>query len=369
MRKFVLLIFCLIVGWAFIWCLCSKRDKVLSSVFEPSEIEVIVDELHPTSVEVTHEYIGHIEAIRSVLVKPYIAGFIDKVLVAGGANVKAGELLFTLQQDQYLAEIQMAEAKVIGATADLEKSRLYLERIQNTASEAISKTEQDNARSAFLVAEANLAQAKADLKIATVNYNYTQITAPISGVVGNIAVTKGEYISPEGESLAYILQYNPIRVRFSMPEKDFLNLGANVDFFRTGKLILRLSNGEKIQAEGSVRFVDNQVQAGTSSIDLFADFENKKHLLLPGSYVTVLYDEEKSNVFLIDRQNISLLPDGAYVYLLKSGIIQRQKVELGDIVGEQVVVTHGLEEGDLLIISPVSSAEVGQSAKIREKEE
>jgi len=366
MHKFVGVLLALLLGWAVIWTLCLKRKHILPQSVSASAPEVKVQYLKPETVTVTHEYIGHVEAIQSVLIHPYISGFIDKVLVSGGAKVNLGDLLFVLQQDKYLAEVEAAEAKVIGAAADLEKARLYLERIENTSSEAVSKTERDNAQTAFAAAEATLAASKAALKVAQVNYNYTQILAPITGVLGNISVTNGEYVSPEGSALAYILQYNPIRVRFSMPEKDFLNLGADVHFFQTGELKLRLANGQIITANGSVRFADNQVKSGTSSIDLFADFENEKHLLLPGAYVTILYDEKITDTFLIDRSWVSLQPDGAYVYLVKDGTIQLVKVQLGSLVGNRVVVDKGLQTGDLIITTPVVNADVGKKVKILE---
>ena len=263
-----------------------------------------------------------------------------------------------------MAEVEAAEAKVVGATADLEKARLYLERIDKTASEAISKTEKDDARTAFLTAEANLSGAKAALKAAEVNYNYTVISATINGVVGNINATKGEYVSPEGKALAYVLQYNPIRVRFSMPEKDFLNLGADVHFFETGLLRLRLSNGQVIKATGSVRFADNQIQSGTSSIDLFADFDNENHLLLPGAYVTVLYDEKLQDAILIERGLVTMLPGVNYVFVLNDGVVEKRFVELGNKKKKKVVVKKGLKTGDELIITPVSINAVGQKATI-----
>ncbi len=363
MRKFVWILLILLVGWAGIWYICLNRHEVLPLV-HPEKIEVQIQKITLENVIATHEYIGHIEAIHSVYVYPYISGFIDQVLVEGGAEVTTGQTLFILKQDQYLAEVEAAEAKVVGTTADLEKARLYLERIDKTASEAISKTEKDNARTAFLTAEANLSGAKAALKAAKVNYNYTVISATINGVVGNINATKGEYVSPDGKALAYVLQYNPIRVRFSMPEKDFLNLGADVHFFETGLLKLKLSNGQIITATGSVRFADNQIQSGTSSIDLFADFENENHLLLPGAYVTVLYDKKLQDAILIERSLVTMQPSGNYVFVLNDGIIEKRFIELGDFVGTKVVVAKGLNAGDELIITPIPISAVGQKATV-----
>ena len=368
MRRFVCLLLGLVIGWGIVWYICVNRKEVLPLVHSETP-QVEVQSIEAKDITVTHEYIGHVEAIHSVSVYPYIAGFIDQVLITGGAEVVAGETLFVLKQDQYLAEVEAAEAKVVGATADLEKARLYLERIDNTASEAISKTEKDDAKTAFLTAEANLSAARAALKAAQVNYNYTVISATINGVVGNINATKGEYVSPDGKALAYVLQYNPIRVRFSMPEKDFLNLGADVGFFETGTLNLKLSNGQIISAAGSVRFADNHIQSGTSSIDLFADFDNAQHLLLPGAYVMILYDENIPRAIMVDRHLITMQSGGNYVYVLKEDVIEKQQVELGSVVGCKVVITKGLSAGDMLITTPVASVDIGQKATIITKDE
>ena len=363
MRKFVWLLLGLLVGWGLVWYLCLNRKKVLP-IIQPESIQVKVKKIEPQNITITHEYIGHVEAIHSVSVHPYIAGFINQVLLEGGATVLAGQTLFVLEQDQYLAAVESAEAKVIGARADLEKAKLYLERINKTSNEAISKTEKDDARTAFLAAEANLRVAEANLKLAEVNYNYTVISAPINGIVGNINATKGEYVSPEGDALAYILQYDPIRVRFSMPEKDFLNLGADVKFFETGLLNLKLSNGQIISTKGSVRFADNHIQSGTSSIDLFADFNNKDHLLLPGAYVMILYDEKIPNAVLVERSLITMQPNGNYVYVLNNNKIEKKLIKLGAFVGDKAIVTDGLTPTDDLIVSPITNNEIGQMATI-----
>ena len=364
MRKFIALLLGLVIGWSLIWYLCLNRKKILPTHETPPLPQVHVTQIAPIPVTMTHEYIGHVEAIHSVLVYPYISGFIEQVLVQGGEEVSIDQTLFILQQDQYLAEVESAEAKVMGANADLEQARLYLERIDKTGNEAISKTERDNARTSFLAAEANLAAAKAALKLAQTNYNYTQITSSINGVLGNITATKGEYVSPAGNALAYILQYNPIRVRFSMPEKDFLNLGADVDFFNSGELKLRLSNGHIITAKASVLFSDNQISTGTSSIDLFADFENKNRLLLPGAYVTVLYDEKIPEAFLLEKSWLSLQPDGTFVYIVKEGILHKTRITPEGTFDNKMIVTTGLDPEDLIVTSPVQDSTVGQKVQV-----
>jgi len=341
----------------------SQQDVVQS----PSSLYVSVSKIVPESVTLTRQYIGHVQAIHSVSVKPYISGFIGDVFVQGGQEVHVGETLFTLQQGQYLAEVESAEAEVAAAEAELEKTRLYLDRVQKTASKAISATELDNARTAFLAAEASVANAKARLKSAKVNYDYTTIQATINGVVGNITVTPGEYVSPQSSALAYILQYNPIRVAFYMPDKEFLSLGSDVDFFKTGILRLKLADGQIFEAKGSVLFADNKITANTSAIALFADFENPDKKLLPNAYVTVLYDQNIPNALMVDRTWIHLLPDGNFVYVLRDGYIAKVKISLGGSLNNRVYVIDGLRPNDLVITEPISTEQIGRKAVPREE--
>ena len=168
MRKFVLFLMSLLIGWGIVWYVCLNRKAVLPLIGD-DELKVQILKIEPIDTTITHKYIGHIEAIHSVSIYPYISGFMDQVLVTGGAEVKAGQTLFILKQDQYLAQVEAAEAKVAGASADLEKAKLYLDRINKTASEAISRTEKDDAQTALLTAEAALREAKAALKLAEVN--------------------------------------------------------------------------------------------------------------------------------------------------------------------------------------------------------
>ncbi|MBQ4472613.1 MAG: efflux RND transporter periplasmic adaptor subunit [Alphaproteobacteria bacterium] len=364
MKKFILLLVGLIAAWSAIWVLCSKQSKHAVIPFMPNELAVSVKKIEPEQVVVTHEYIGHVIAIQAVSVLPYISGFIDQVLVSGGAKVRRGQTLFILKQDQYLAAIDVAKAQLSQANADLEKARLYFERIEQTPNGAISKTELDNARSNFLAAEAVVTSAKAQLKSAEVNYDYTIIQAPIDGIVGNITATPGEYVSPQLNPLAYILQYNPIRVVFSMPDKDFLNLGTDVNFFKTGLLKLKLPNGQVWTGKGSVKFADNKVAANTSSIDLFADFENAEHKLLPGGYVKVLYEEQIADAIVVNRQWITTHPNGDFVYVLKDNMITKVPVRLGASIQKRVLVVSGLKQGDLLIVDPITTNMVGQRATI-----
>ena len=343
----------------------EKNEPALQSI-KKMPVQIIT----PKEITLTNSYIGTVQPIHAVSVLPYITGFIDQVLVKGGEEVKKGDTLFILKQDQYLAQKEAAAAAVAKAKADLENERLYLERIKRTSSKAISQTELDNAQTNYLSAKADLKSAEANLKLANVNYEYTTIKASIDGIVGNISATPGEYVSPQGNSLAYVLQYNPIRVAFTIPEKDFLKMQSDINFFKKGKMKLLLADQVLFEQNGNIQFSDNKINESASSITLYADFDNPQKTLLPNAYVTVLFEQSVPNALTVDKNWVSMEENGNFVYLLENGVITKKAIELGQSIDNQFYIPTGLNAGDQVITGQISSFEIGKPAKplIRQKE-
>ena len=123
-------------------------------------IVVSIQKIEPQNVTLSKEYVGIVTPINSVSVLPFISGFIDKVLVHGGQNVKIGDVLFIIRQAKYKAAVDSAYANVLEAKANLENAKTFYERMQQAGSKAVSKTEIDNARTSYLSAEAALTSAK-----------------------------------------------------------------------------------------------------------------------------------------------------------------------------------------------------------------
>lgn len=313
----------------------------------------------PESVTLTETYLGSVQAIHAVPVQPYLSGFIEKIQVKGGQFVKAGDLLFVLQQETYQAARDQALAQAAQAEANLANAKAYLERIRNTASKAVSKTELDNATASFLSAQANVKAAQAAVKTAEVNYGYTEIKAPIDGVVGNVNVTVGDYVSPTSRPLVTIVQYDPIRVVFSIPYQKYATLIGSV--FDGWQMHLKLSDGKVYPETGEMRFTDNQVNAQTASVRLYADFKNADNILLPNAFVTVLMTKRVQGI-LINKGWISLTPDGDFIYILKDGRIQKQPVILGPAVGDSFVITQNLPDKYVVITGQVHPSQIGHPA-------
>lgn len=133
-----------------------------------------------------------------------------------------------LEQGEYKAQLDLARAGVMQAEAALENAATYYQRVQAAGNKAVAQADRDKAQAEYLSAKAALAQAQAQLAAAKVNYDYTIIRAPISGLIGTVEPTKGDYVSPAGTPLMTVIQTSPIQVVFSITDKDYIqNVSEN----------------------------------------------------------------------------------------------------------------------------------------------
>ena len=323
--------------------------------------------VNPRKVAVSDSFVGYVTPIHSVAVVPYINGFLERILVEGGQEVKAGDTLIIIRQDEYKARLDAAKAQVLQAQANFNNARLYYNRIKKAGALAVSKTELDNAKASYLSAEAALAQAKADRDLAQVNFDYTVIKAPIDGIVGNVSLTKGDYVSPGSQALLKIIQYNPIRVVFSITDKDYLaRMGADPSgLFAGNKIKLRLADGNVFAKEGTFRFTGNEIDRPTSSLSVYADFENADRKLLANAYVDVLIERDYDDGILLPQTAISMEAKGNYVFVVSRGVLEKKAVDIISNTGGSYLVKNVFAPGDYVVTDKISHFAPGQKARVR----
>ena len=323
--------------------------------------------VNPRKVAVSDSFVGYVTPIHSVAVVPYINGFLERILVEGGQEVKAGDTLIIIRQDEYKARLDAAKAQVLQAQANFNNARLYYNRIKKAGARAVSKTELDNAKASYLSAEAALAQAKADRDLAQVNFDYTVIKAPIDGIVGNVSLTKGDYVSPGSQALLKIIQYDPIRVVFSITDKDYLaRMGADPSgLFAGNKIKLRLADGNVFAKEGTFRFTGNEIDRPTSSLSVYADFENADRKLLANAYVDVLIERDYDDGILLPQTAISMEAKGNYVFVVSRGVLEKKAVDIISNTGGSYLVKNVFAPGDYVVTDKISRFAPGQKARVR----
>ena len=195
---------------------------------------------------------------------------------------------------------------------------------------------------------------------------YTEIKAPISGQIGKALVTEGNYVASTLQTLARIVQTNPIRVAFSVTDKDMLNM-RQIYGEKSGKLKteLVLSNGTVLVNNLRSRFADNEVNSETATIAVYAEYDNDKGLLIPGNYVDIrIGDKEDKLALLVPQAALSQDKHGNYVMVVNSQDVAEQKrVTLGEIIEDKQVVLSGLKKEDKVIIQGLQKVREGQKVK------
>jgi len=317
------------------------------------------------------EYVGHVEAIQSVDLRARVEGFLEKVNFREGSDVRAGDLLYVVEQAPYRARVDADKAQVAQAEAILTKARQYLEKARTVRPGGVSATDLDNAVAEELRARAQLEQAKANLQIAQINLGYTLITAPINGRIGRTAFTRGNLVNPGSGPLARIVQIEPIRVVFSISENDFVTIKAVLNDTTKGKkhLVLltriKLPGGQILKTVGRVDFVDNTVDAGTGTIAVRALFKNSGGTLLPGQYVTVLLSRSEPKSMTVVPQSAVLEDhDGRYVLLVDDrNRVAMRRIQTGPVVGINWAVKSGLAVNEKVIVEGLQKVRPGQQVK------
>ena len=349
----LLLVACLVGG-----CLFWTKSAHHSAFVQPIKLQLPTQILTEQNFTYTKSFIGSVQAIQSVDVLPYLSGYLKEVLVRAGQEVRSGEILFTLDQRIPLAELNQAREAANQAEATRANAQTFYERMEKTESKAISSTELEQAKTEFQAADAAYQKALATQNQAQTMYDYTTITAPIDGWVGNVTATIGEYLSPMGKTLATIIAFSPIRLSFSVPMSTYhQNLDLN-------KAILQvvLSGGKTIQFQNVKVIQDNRVDKTTDSVLFFVDVSNDDKMLVPDAYIEVQFLFKEKGI-LVDKNWISLTPEEAIAYVLADGIVQKRSVQIGAPINHQYWITSGLLAGDEIITVPVSFEQVGQPAQ------
>ena len=205
-----------------------------------------------------------------------------------------------------------------------------------------------------------------DIDLAKIDLGYTEIKAPISGRIGKALVTEGNYVASTLQTLARIVQTHPIRVAFSVTDKDMLNMRQRYDSKGSQiKTELVLSNGTILVNNLRSRFSDNEVNSETATIAVYAEYNNEKNLLIPGNYVDIRIGEAEDQIALLIPQG-ALAQDqhGNYVMVVTdSGIAEQRRVELGEIIEDKQVVLSGLSPEDKVIIQGLQKVRDGQKVR------
>ena len=300
---------------------------------------------------------GVVDPFLTVNLDARVKGYLTKIGFADGAMVKKGDLLFVIEQDQYIQEVNLKKAIYDEAKIELGRQKSLLK--ENATSQAAV----DKAVSQYQQSEANLTLAK-------INLGYTEIRAPFDGLMGRHLLDVGTYLdtTSKGVKLATIQQISPIYVYFSVNERDFLKfeeIDKNVDKkanVNTLPVFAGLQNDKGYPHEGFLDYAANLISTETGSLQLRGIFKNGDYTLIPGLYARVMAQYGKPRQALLVPVTATLNDQvGDYVYVLdEAKRAQRQPIKLGQRFEKYVEVTEGLTASSQVVINGFINLSVNQ---------
>ncbi|MGB0513974.1 MAG: efflux RND transporter periplasmic adaptor subunit [Wenzhouxiangellaceae bacterium] len=320
------------------------------------------------------EYTGRFEAVDEVEVRARVSGYLSSVHFEDGQIVEEGRLLYVIDQRPFETAVAMAEAELEQATVRLNLAANDLGRAERLfESRAISEEELDARQQARAVSAAEVQAAQARVRQARLDLEFTEVKAPISGRIGDNAVTRGSLISGGSAGathLTTIVSLDPIHVYFTADERSYLNYARLAQRgerpssrVEPNPVKLMIADEAGFEHEGVMDFVDNRIDEATGTMLGRAIFENPDKVLVPGLFARVrLIGRGPYDTLLLPDQAIGTDQAQKFVYLIdQDSVARRQVVEIGRRTDDGMrIITSGLQNDDRVVVNGLQRVRVGQ---------
>jgi membrane fusion protein, multidrug efflux system len=336
---------------------CSENETKKPPVSPDVNIVTAGKETLP----VFSEYVGQTYGLADINIQPRIEGWITGMYFKEGSLVQKGSLLYTIDDESSLNQVEAAKAELARTKTLLVKNKSDLDRVKPlTEMNALSQRDLDAATAAYKSSENEVEIAAARLANSKIQLSYTRMLAPITGIIGISKVQVGEYVSKLSlqNGINEISSLGEVRVRFPVSEGDYLifirryRQDPKANNFAEVPVELILGDGSVFGEKGNLQLTNRQIDPTTGSILVQAIFKNKQGLLRPGQYVRVRFQTgEYSNAVVIPQQAVNQLQNIYQVFLLTdSNKIKPSIIKVGSRVGSNWIVSEGLKAGDKVAI-------------------
>jgi len=346
-------LFFLLLASAFVAC---KKEK------EPDYAAVVVSPVIKDDVKLYGEYVGRIRAYKYVEVRARVEGYLEKMMFEEGRQVELGEVLFQIDQIQYKARLDKANAQLKRDIASYNKAKRDVERLRPLYAEnAASQLDLDNAQAAYESAEANVAMSKADLAQFQLELDFTKVRSPLRGIISERYVDIGALVGPGNSSLlATVVQSDTVLVDFKMTALDYLrsrkrnvSIGER-DSTRSWQptVNVTLADNTEYPIEGIVDFADPQVDPKTGTFGVRAELANPNQVLLPGQFTKVKFLLDViEDAAVVPRKALVIEKGGSFVYVMRrDSVAEKRFVETGAEIENNVVIERGLGFTETIIV-------------------
>jgi membrane fusion protein, multidrug efflux system len=354
---------------------CSHTPEEASGKQPPT-----VTVSYPLEREVTdyQDYTGRTAAVDSVQIQARVTGYLEKIYFKEGAEVQEGTVLYEIDPRPYKAAYDSAKAQVAQNVASLALAKQDNTRFKKLAKDqagAVTQVDLDKYQSQEDQAVAALEQSRANLETAKLNLDWTRVTAPVTGLIGRLLVTRGNLIVANQTTLTTVVRQDPMWVYFDADEPTVLQVH---ELIRQGKfgpattgppkisLHLQLSNEKGFPHEATLDFVNNQIDQATATLLIRAVFPNPKpdngpRLFAPNNFVRVRVPTSPPYpALLVNPEAVGTDQDLRYVYVVEDdNKVVRHNVKLGSLQDGLQVITDGLKPGERVIVTGLQRVQQG----------
>ena len=342
--------------------------------------KITVMTVNTTTSHLTNSYPATIRGKQDVDIRPMVSGFITRLHVDEGSVVKRGQVLFTIDQTQYQAAVNQAKAAVESAKATVATQQLTVDNRRRLNEKNItSDYDLQMQENQLASAKAALAQAEAGLTNAMKNLQYTTVTSPTDGIVGQIPYRLGSLVSPSSaQPLTTVSDLSNMYAYFSMTERELLQMteshGADDILKGFPQVHLQLIDGSMYDQPGRVETISGDIDLTPGSVNLRALFPNPNKVLRRGSTVNVVFPNDLENIILVPQSATFEVQDKHFVYVLQpDNTVKTTEITVHPVTdGKNFVVVGGLNAGDKIATEGVQSLRDGatiQPITSAEKEE
>ena len=355
MKRLFYVFLCLITAGSLLSFTACKKKETKSG--EEKVFNVQVKDIVKKPLKPFIESIGTLNPFEEVTISAEVEGVLRSVKVEEGTQVSKGMLLAAIDDSDYGLEVKRAEAALRQAEATLENTKLEFKRKDALhKEELVTKQQYDDVVTRLSLTEAEVERAKASLAIARLKLSKTKITSPLACVVKEKRVSAGDFVK-NGTSLLVIIQSNPIKLRFTVPEKDVGRLKMNQE------VILKVDGFPGSEFKGKVNIIFPNVEEKTRTLQVEALVPNNNGILKPGLFAKViLYTAGERDTIVVPVTALLYEAEKVKVFIIEGDRAKEREVKLGSKYGELMEIIDGVKEGEKIVA--IGQQNLSEGAKV-----
>ncbi len=339
----------------------------------PPEIPVV--EVMQADVPIYEKFVGQVYGFSDIPIRARVKGFLDGIHFLEGLRVNKGQLLYTIDPEEYQSKVATQQSQVAEAKTGMAKAESDLNRIKPLAEiNAVSQSDLDAAQAEYDAAVYYVQAMESNLHFAKINLGYCWMKSPINGVIGKTHARAGEFVGqdPNPVILNTVSTVDTVRVEFYITEADYIRMAReykeirdaqveNIKPSERNQLHLILADGSTFKYNGYITFVNREVDAQTGSLLVQAVFPNPDKLLKPGQYakVVVKMRDAKNALYIPQRCLIEMQGQYSVFVVNDENKVETRQIVTGERVNDYVIVKEGLQKGEKVVIDALQKVGTG----------